>query len=529
MTASPPAKDQRAAALEYLRRLRGDLRLFCSSMLSVRTKVGTLEALVLNRAQIHLHEALQRQLADTGKVRALVLKGRQQGISTYVQARYYWRTTLTRGLRAYILTHRSDASANLFAIAQRFHQYHRGPKPDLGACNERELKFDGLESEYRVATAGAAGTGRSGTAQCFHGSEVGFWPEADEHMAGIGQVIADLPGTEIILESTANGVGNFFHRAWLSAERGESDYLPVFIPWFWQPEYSRPVVGNEEWTRDEQEYASAFGLRPEQLKWRRAKIADDFGGDEARFRQEYPASASEAFVAVGHESFIPAALVLGARGRRLEAQTQQLVVGVDPARYGKDSTAIARRRGRQCLPIERLRKRDLMHQAGRIAILIREEKPLRVFIDIGGLGAGLYDRLVELGYGDTVTAISFGSEANQPDRYLNRRAEMWGNLRDWLGGGSMIPADDDVLAGDLVGPTFTYDSQGRLKLESKEDMRKRGVPSPDSADALGLTFAMPLATLSDQTPGGRAWEDMIEAFQGAVEHADRGLEGIQTG
>jgi hypothetical protein len=525
-TGAPPAN--RAAALEYLRLLRGNLRLFCASTLSVRTKVGTIEPLVLNRAQIHLHQALEQQRAETGKVRALVLKGRQQGISTYVQARCYWLTTLNRGLRAYILTHRADASANIFAIAQRFHQHHRGPKPSLGTSNALELKFSGLESEYRVATAGAAGTGRSGTAQIFHGSEVGFWPDADEHMAGIGQVIADLSGTEIVLESTANGVGNFFHRAWLAAERGESDYLPVFIPWFWQPEYSRPVTGAEDWTAEEQEYARAFGIRPDQLKWRRAKIVDDFGGDEARFRQEYPASASEAFVAVGHESFIPASLVLGARGRRLEPQTHRLVVGVDPARYGKDCTAIARRRGRLCLPIQRLKKRDLMHQAGVIVLLIREEKPLRIFLDVGGLGAGLYDRLVELGYGDTVSAVSFGSEANQPDRFINRRAEIWGNMRDWLAGGS-IPADDDILAGDLVGPTFTYDSNGRLKLESKEEMRKRDVPSPDSGDALALTFAIPLATLSAETPGGRAWEDMIEAFQGIEDHPERGLEGIQTG
>jgi len=518
--------DQQAAR-DYLRRLRGDLPLFARTALMIRTKTGTLHPLELNRAQLHVHAMIEKQRQDVGKARVLVLKGRQQGISTYVQARYYWKTTLSRGLRAYILTHRLDASANIFAIAQRFHQNQPGPKPSLARSNDRSLRFDGLESEYSVATAGASGTGRSGTAQCFHGSEVAFWPDAEDHMAGIGQVIGDLPGTEMILESTANGVGNFFHRTWQAAERGDSDYLAVFVPWFWQPEYTRPPTGKEDWSALDLEYAAAYKLTEAHLAWRRAKIIDDFGGDEARFRQEYPACAAEAFVAVGHESYIPASTVLAARARKVEPQMQRLVVGVDPARFGPDKTAIARRRGRLCLPIERIKHRDTMHVSGVIALLIRNEKPMRVFVDIGGLGAGVYDRLVELGYGDTVTAINFGETANEPGRFFNRRAEMWGLMREWLSGGS-IP-DDDILAGDLVGPAFKYDSDDRLKLESKDDMRKRQVPSPDSADALGLTFAMPLAVLTDSTPGGRAWEDMVDAMQEVSERHEVGIEGIQTG
>jgi hypothetical protein len=82
--------------------------------------------------------------------------------------------------------------------------------------------------------------GRSSTIQLFHGSEVAFWPHADTHAAGILQAVADAPGTEIILESTANGVGNFFHQLWASAERGASDFIAVFVPWHWQEEYRRP-------------------------------------------------------------------------------------------------------------------------------------------------------------------------------------------------------------------------------------------------------------------------------------------------
>lgn len=500
---------------------------YCRDVLTIRSKSGTLVPFTLNRAQAYFHRMLEEQRARTGMVRAIVLKGRQQGISTYTQARYYWRTSLGVGLRAYILTHRQEATDNIFEIADRFwREAHPNLRPKLEASNAKELVFAGQDSGYKVATAGASGTGRSGTAQLFHGSEVAFWPNAADHMAGVGQIIADQPGTEIILESTANGVGNTYHALWQAAERGESNYIACFLPWFWQPEYRRPVPDGFTLDEEEQAYRDAHGLTLEQMAWRRAKIIDDFGGDVLRFRQEYPATPAEAFVAVGHDAFIPPSLVRPAVGRRLEAEVGGLVVGVDPARFGDDHTAIARRKGRRVLPIERLQKRDLMHQAGVIALIIRNERPLRVFIDVGGLGAGIVDRLMELGYGDVVSGINFGGVASRPDRYVNKRAEIWGDMKDWLPLAS-LPADDEILAGELSGPGYKYDSEGRVQLEKKEDMRKRGVKSPNSADALALTHAMPVAHISAEAPGGRAWEDMVDAMN-RVEGGD-GVEGCHTG
>lgn len=502
---------------------------YCLDVLTIRSKAGTLVPFQLNRAQSHFHRMLEAQRARTGMVRAIVLKGRQQGISTYTQARYYWRTSLNVGLRAYILTHRQEATDNIFEIAERFWR-EADPmlRPRLGASNAKELAFDRMDSGYKVATAGASGTGRSGTAQLFHGSEVAFWPNAADHMAGVGQIIADQPGTEIILESTANGIGNTFHSLWQSAERGESNYIACFLPWFWQPEYRRPVPDGFSLDEEEREYQAAHGLTLEQMAWRRAKIIDDFSGDVLRFRQEYPATSAEAFVAVGHDAFIAPALVAAARARRIEGQNTGLVVGVDPARFGDNSSVIARRRGRQAMPLELMDRRDTMHQAGRLALVIREERPLRMFIDIGGLGAGIYDRLCELGYGDVVTAINFGGDPSRPERYGNKRAEMWGDLRDWLPLASLPP--DDVLQGELSGPSYRYDSDGAVWLEKKEDMRKRGVKSPDRADALALTFAMPIAHMSAAAPGGRAWEDMVDAINAVSGNgAGDSIEGVHTG
>jgi hypothetical protein len=166
----------------------------------------------LNAAQVYLHGQLEDQRARTGKVRALVLKGRQQGISTYIGGRYYWRVTHSRGIRVFILTHEQDATDNLFGMVERFHDHcPAAVKPITGAANAKELDFSRLESGYKVGTAGAKAVGRSQTVQLFHGSEVAFWPNAPTHFAGVVQAIPDLPGTEIILENSANGVGGEFH------------------------------------------------------------------------------------------------------------------------------------------------------------------------------------------------------------------------------------------------------------------------------------------------------------------------------
>src|SRR5215468_4835995 len=231
-----------------------DYLVFATQHLRIRTKSGAIAPFVLNRAQRFIHEKLEAQSADIGKVRALILKGRQQGCSTYIAGRFYHRSSRNRGQRVFILTHEEQATQNLFEIVTRFHD-HCGVKPSTGVDNSRELTFDRLDSGYRVGTAGTRGIGRSSTLQLFHGSEVAFWPFAETHLAGILQAVADRPGTESILESTANGIGNVFHTMWREAEAGTNGYIAIFVPWYWQEEYRRPVTADFELDADEREYA----------------------------------------------------------------------------------------------------------------------------------------------------------------------------------------------------------------------------------------------------------------------------------
>lgn len=478
-------------------RLKTDLEYYAAKCLKIRTKAGEVRPLSFNRAQRFIHSRLQHQLATLGKVRALILKGRQQGCSTYVGGRFYHKATHSRGLRTFILTHEDAATQNLFEMVNRYHEHCPVlVKPSTGASNAKELNFDKLDSGYKIGTAGTKGVGRSSTLQLFHGSEVAFWPHAETHAAGVLQAVPDESGTEVILESTANGLGNLFHKMWRDAENGVSEYIAIFVPWYWQEEYRKPVPSGFSLTDEERGYAELYGLDDEQIAWRRAKIVEL--KDPILFKQEYPATAAEAFQMSGHDSYIPASLVAKARKAECDANGP-LVIGFDPAWTGGDRHAMAWRQGRRVLKVESKSKLDTMQSAGWAKQVIDRDKPKRMFIDVGGVGAGVYDRLREMGYGDIVRPVNFGSSPFEPERPegggpLNRRAEIWMKSREWLEdpAGVQIP-DSDSLQADACGPSYKYDSNTRLQIEKKEDMRRRDVPSPDEWDAVALTFAEPVA------------------------------------
>lgn len=496
-------------------RLRDDFEHYAAKCLRIRTKTGEVHAFRLNRSQRYLHERLEAQLKTKGKVRALVLKGRQVGISTYIAGRFYWKITHRRGVRAFILTHLDTASDNLFGLAKRYHENcPELVRPQTGKANAKELSFSLLDSGYKVATAGTAEVGRSETIQYFHGSEVAFWPNAQQHTAGIKQAIADAPGTEDIRESTANGIGNAFHADWKAAERGESDYEPIFIPWFWHEEYvSKPEPG---WTPPQawRDYQQAYGLTAEQTHWAWRKnrdMAAVAGGnaDEPcwQFKQEYPANAAEAFQTSGADAFIPPEKVLRARKARVESYGP-LILGVDPARGGGDKTGIVDRRGRRigehiCKTIDHA---DTMIVVGEVRQIIRRLRPIglrKVVVDVTGLGAGVYDRLRET-EGAIIEGVNFANRAYNPAKFLNRRAEMWDEMRAWFDdpAGVQVP-DDDAFQGDVCAPirgrgATHFNSSGQLVLESKEHIKERLGFSPDIGDATALTFGAAFAPEIDE-------------------------------
>lgn len=170
-----------------------------------------------------------------------------------------------------------------------------------------------------------------------------------------------------------------------------------------------------------------------------------------------------------------------------------VILGVDVARFGGDSCVIYRRQGLAARRIYKQTGIDTMRFADVVATYYHQEKPDAMFLDLGAMGAGVYDRLQQLGI--PVQGVQFGSKAIADGLYVNRRAEMWDGIRKWLREGGSLPGtgqEAQDLEEDLTSPEYYYDTRGRMLLESKDDMKARGLPSPDDGDSLALTFAAPV-------------------------------------
>lgn len=433
---------------------------------------------------------LQRVVDIQTSEKTFICEGIVSHNSTYIEGRFFQRTVTNFGLKTFILTHEQTATDNLFGMTQRYLEHYPDRlKPALGSSNAKELVFSQLDSSFSVATAGNRGAGRSATAQLLHGSEAAYWSAAEDHLAGIMQTVPMEAGTEIIFESTANGIGNVFHQLWQKGEEGVGGWISIFVPWFWQLEYRCDGVLLAD---DDLEYGAVHGLDTQQMMWRRYKI-DELGGDIKLFNREYPSSPAEAFSVSDEKSLIDSKRVQSSR--KLTAMIDNSapkIIGVDPARFGDDSTAIYLRQGRVAERLEKVRGIDTMSVVGVVVKFIAKYSPDAVFIDEGGIGGGIVDRLKELNYRNIVHGVNFGSDALDKDRYVNKRSEMWCLMNEWLDGRTSQIPDDNVLEVDLCGLRYSYDSKGRKKLESKDDARKRGIKSPDDGDALALTWAMPV-------------------------------------
>lgn len=262
----------------------------------------------LNEAQKYITEQLAKQLEETGKVRAIILKARQQGISTYCGGRVFWKSYYSPYSRSVILAHDSATSDALFSMSKNLIRNMSGIlKPEELRSNAKEIilkspafKDKDATASYRLYTAGSPEAGRGTTPTILHASEVAFWQHDEKILAGLFQGISQAAGTEVILESTANGATGEFYRLWKGAVAGENEYLPIFLPWFLTSEYRRPAPEGMELTEEEEKLQANYDLDLDQLYWRRLKIAE---GGELKFKQEYPAHADEAFLVSGSNVF----------------------------------------------------------------------------------------------------------------------------------------------------------------------------------------------------------------------------------
>jgi hypothetical protein len=302
--------------------------------LKIVNKKSQLVPLIHNIAQLKVHNTLQLQRERGLPVRGIVLKARQFGVSTYIEARNFEDTHRRSNRHACIISADADSTNKVFRMCRTFmEELPRNMQRPLDFSNRKEIVYSKPHrSSLLCQTAGKDVLGRGGTTHLIHATEVAFWPNADVAMLGLLQEVPkevdSIGETDVVIESTACGTSGYFHdKYWQAVDRMKKNsldlngFVPIFLPWHIFPEYRMPLLpemgGHLQLIEDEPycEVSTVELLRSkniiltdEQLYWRRYTIDNDCGGDLGKFKQEYPATAREAFQSTGKMIFIPAVL-----------------------------------------------------------------------------------------------------------------------------------------------------------------------------------------------------------------------------
>lgn len=488
------------AALQMMAKLKKSLRFFARTQLEHELKEGGTKHLEFNRAQEHIHNCLEYMLAKYGYVRAIIIKGRQQGCSTYVAARFFHKCIFNTAKSVFILSHEEKTTNALFDKVEMYYNSTAPQiKPGIKEDNAKNLVFKNL-SKYGVGTAGSKSTGRGLTSQLFHGSEPAWWENVKGIKAGAMQAFARVPGNEMILETTANGQ-NWMYKftmeslkdGILNLEPGATGFMVIFVPWYWQDEYRSLVPANFVRTEEEEALVEVYGLADAQLQWRRETIMflDDEGDGEMLFKQEYPCTLQEAFQSSGDAFFNPV-LVDKARNSNHVSNYGANILGVDPARGGKggDRTVVTYRKGREIKWIRVFKEQmDNVKLANILKEMVKEYKIDKIYIDMS-YGNGTYDIMRNDGYDRIIEGVYFGEAAHYKEFCLNRRAEMAFEFRDWLKGGDVALPDDQDMASDIASmPMPEPNANSKMVFKSKEKIKAEIGRSPDILDSIMLTFA----------------------------------------
>lgn len=325
----------RSAAERIEQRLREDTPYWAGACVEIVSEKGQVVPFEMWPGQQKVWDVIQRQRAAGKPVRVIVLKSRRQGVSRFSMAHLVHRCTQHPHRRALVVAHDKSTPGELFDDAEKFYgglptapEAPEWLKPPLrnrrntegnkllhwGNPSRNDIAAGnvGIDSTLRIDTASEVEAGRGKTITDLLCSEVAFWQNPRKALS-LQNAVFDEPGTTVIWESTANG-NNFFKQRWDRAMRGESEYEPVFLSWLDDPKCQRPFdtpeererfadhVGRGEWGHDEPELI-ARGATLEQLKWRRFAIVDKCDGKLDLFKQEYPSTPAEAFIASGNHVF----------------------------------------------------------------------------------------------------------------------------------------------------------------------------------------------------------------------------------
>jgi hypothetical protein len=288
--------------------------LITGGFLSIKTKDMQLKPLSLNSAQKILFKKILELIEQKKPVRLWVLKARQEGVSTFVEALIYAVTSQKHNRTSLIMADEKEHSTNLFEMSKLYQEQldknYKHLAPELKQSNEKKLIFDKIHSQIIIATSENLEAARSGTYQLVHLSEVAYFRDLRSVLAGLNQTVPELPNTMIIGETTANGM-DMFYDEWMKAIEGKTSWIPVFLPWFLMAEYSLPLqngsmhpikgisfssdYSEKVFLEQEKQLKEEYNLTDEQINWRRYTIINKCNGSVVTFNKEYPACWQDAF------------------------------------------------------------------------------------------------------------------------------------------------------------------------------------------------------------------------------------------
>lgn len=328
--------EQKDKIIALVRRCKADFLYFAKNFLKVEARVGgKIIPFEMNSPQKVLHVIVEKHIKPHRPIRIVALKARRMGFSTYFSARFFWKSAFNRNRKAAQITHEPEATDTLFKMVKRMYDHLPAwLQPEQKYNNKSLLEFNnkegtGLNSGFRVATAGKSDFGSGQSIHFLHLSEMGKWPieTTSSLMTSVEQTVPfDDPEAEEVIESTAKGMGGEFYsrfygakyRIWVKKLKGgkpvidtainasapdDNLFTSVFLPWFVFEDYVMAVPPGFSKTQEEREIADRFGLSDEQLAWRRFAIANLCKGDIDKFNQEYPDCPEVAFLTSGRPVF----------------------------------------------------------------------------------------------------------------------------------------------------------------------------------------------------------------------------------
>lgn len=469
-----------------------DFPYFAQTELLIDTKSGgTPVPFVLNKAQEYVWLKLKEQWENTGMIRANILKGRQQGMSTLVAAIIFWQAVTRPCVNSTLVSKDFKATKSLFDKIKRFAYERMIDKTiTVDTCNLDEIRFSSSRSLIRMSSAKSEQSSRGSTNTSLFLSEAPYWENGIEQVSALFDSVARLPGTIIIMESTARGKDPLFYENFQMGERDDSDWQSIFVPWYWQDEYRIGLRPHEifDISLSEQQLMDQYSLDIEQIKWRRNKLMEYRRADPlTEFKREYPCCPEDAFESATISAFFDIERVRISQSNMLfDCSGDPLYIGVDVGAGGDPSVACFRQ-GINVLSFDEFTSECINDTKHWIEKIVRTHRPARVYVDSGGIGLGLSQDLSMM-YGGVCRGVNFGERPDDIEHYANKRAEMFDRLRAYFLSGpvSLCKNDDLITEMQVVKPN---PEKAKLTIENKDTIRKLIGRSTNYLDAVALTFA----------------------------------------